>query len=318
MDFLTSFKITFDAIIQILLMGAVGFILVSCRKITKEGARFLSFFVVDIALPLFTFTHLVKNFSFSFVPNWWLFLLISLAIIVFGYLVGYLLTVRSASAALQKESMSLHAFQNSGWLPLILADLILTGQARETMLVYIFLYLVGFNLLVWSAGVSFLMTKRKPFEFASMFSPPVIAALAAFAVILLRVDKAIPDFLMQPAESIGKCTVPLAMVLVGANLAESGQKGKFDIQVLLVVFGKLIIMPGLAFLLLLKLDLLNLIGLLVVIECAMPSATTLSIIAVHYNIEERLLNRGIFWTHIASLITIPVFLGLFFWLGQPL
>ena len=164
--------------------------------------------------------------------------------------------------------------------------------------------------------VSLLVSKRKTFEFGSLFSSPVIATLAAFAFLLLRLDKITPEFVMHPLQMLGNCALPLAMILVGANLAKGNLKGRLDSDVLDVVLIKLVLMPTVALLILQRLNLFNLMGLLIILQVCMPSATSLSLIAGHYKLEDKLLSRAVFWTHIFSLLTIPLFLGLFSWLGM--
>jgi len=44
----------------------------------------------------------------------------------------------------------------------------------------------------------------------------------------------------------------------------------------------------------------------------MPSATSLSVIARHYEKEDLLISQGIFFTHIFSVLSIPLFLSLYF------
>jgi len=61
----------------------------------------------------------------------------------------------------------------------------------------------------------------------------------------------------------------------------------------------------------LKLGLPQLIGFLIVMQLAMPSATSLSVIVRHYKREDALISQGIFFSHIISLFTIPLFLSLY-------
>jgi len=57
-----------------------------------------------------------------------------------------------------------------------------------------------------------------------------------------------------------------------------------------------------------------LIGLLLVLQLAVPSATTLAIVARRYGQKEKLISQGVFITHIVSLATLAVFLTLFNWI----
>jgi predicted permease len=56
-------------------------------------------------------------------------------------------------------------------------------------------------------------------------------------------------------------------------------------------------------------------GLLVLMQLAMPPATSLSVITRHYKKEDLLISQGVFFGHIASVITIAIFLSLYFTLS---
>ena len=85
-------------------------------------------------------------------------------------------------------------------------------------------------------------------------------------------------------------------------------------EMLLMFLVKLIILPALGLVLVLKLKLPELVGLLIVMQLSMPPATLLSVITRHYKKDDLLISQGIFLGHIVSIITIPVFLSLYFYL----
>jgi predicted permease len=102
------------------------------------------------------------------------------------------------------------------------------------------------------------------------------------------------------------------MFMVGANLAEI-RLTHIDIkEMFLVLLAKLIILPALGLILVLKLKLPQLVGLLIVMQLAMPPATLLSVLTRHYKKDDLLVSQGIFLAHLASIITIPLFLSLYF------
>ncbi len=80
----------------------------------------------------------------------------------------------------------------------------------------------------------------------------------------------------------------------------------------LTILAKLIILPALGLWLVLKLKLPELVGLLILLQLAVPSATNLSVIIRHYKREDLLISQGIFLTHVVSIITLPIFLSLYF------
>lgn len=315
MIFLPWFRATTLGMTQIFLLGALGFFLVRKKIISEDGLDGLTGLVVRFALPAFIFHQFIKNFSFSLYPNWWLFPILSLLITLVGFLLGVLFIKLKKDISPRREFVSLIAFQNSGYLPLPLIATILPEYRQGTMFVYLFLFLVGFNLVMWSVGVWFLSRHSKDnFKIASIFSPPVIATLAAFLFIILGIDKFIPQAVLRPIKLLGDCAVPLAMMIVGGSLAQIDIRTKKNWNLILnMALAKLIIMPALFLGIILIFNMGAAMGLLLIMEAAMPPATSLVLINRHYGLKEEVINQGVFFGHFVSIITIPLFLSLF-WL----
>ncbi|MFA5092886.1 MAG: AEC family transporter [Candidatus Omnitrophota bacterium] len=153
--------------------------------------------------------------------------------------------------------------------------------------------------------------KESRFKLQHIFSPPVIASLSTLIFIALGLNKIVPSVLFKPVEMIGNCTLPLALMVVGGNIALVELKNINKKVLSVFLFGKLIILPALGLWIVLKLALPQLFGFLIIMQLAMPSATSLSVIVRRYNREDALISQGIFFSHIISLITIPLFLGLY-------
>lgn len=326
MDNFLSFKTTFQATLQIFLLGALGFLLLKKRFLSEDGLNLLSRLVIEIALPVLIFCQLIERFSFSLYPKWWIFPVLSLIITASGFLLGSLLLFFYKAMNFKKEFISLVAFQNSGYLPLILIATILPVYLRDVMFNYLFLFLLGFNLVIWSFGVWYLTNScvdknakgsslnigcLKDFEFVSLFSPPVVAILASLLLIAFGFNQFIPQLVLKPLKMIGECTLPLAMLVVGGNLAAIKIFKPDKIAVTLLVIAKLLILPALALLFLKYFRVDSLLGMLILLQAAMPSATSLSLISRRYKLKEEFINQAVFITHIVSLITIPLLLGFY-------
>jgi predicted permease len=311
--FVESFKITGIAVGQIFILGLLGYLLVRKHFLSQEGLYALSRLVMDITLPVMIFAQLIRDFSFSLYPAWWSFPLISLLITASGLLVGaaFLGFFRGQQHKLQ--FLTLITFQNSGYLPLALVAALVPQQDLSTMFIYIFLFLMGFNLLMFSLGVHMLaFHKDKKFELMSLFSPPVVAIILTLILVFFGVNKFIPDGILKPLRMLGDCTLPLALLVVGGGLAELRPQHINKRAILLMALAKLIILPALGILLLMKIKVPPLLGLLVVMQLAMPPATSSSVIISHYRKEDLLIGQGIFFGHIIGIITIPLFLSLYF------
>jgi hypothetical protein len=312
--FLNSFKITGSAVIEILLLGLCGFILVRKNILTLTGLEAISKFVIEVTVPLFVFTQLLSRFSFSLYPNWFIFPVISFLISLCGFIIAYLLLKLNKNILFQRGFVSLVAFQNSGYLVIPLVVALLPKERADILLIYVFLFLLGFNILIWSLGVYMLSNeRRKKFELGSLFSPVVVAILVGFLFIFLKIDKIMPSILIRPFKLIGECTIPLAMLVVGGNLALIDFSKTISLSSLFsLILAKLILLPLIGLFIVYSFKPAPLIGLLIIIQTAVPSATSLSVISRHYKIEDAdFIAQGIFWTHLLSIFTIPVFLSLF-------
>jgi predicted permease len=311
--FWTALKSTISGFSQSLILGAIGYLIFKRRILKEEGLNALSRLVIEITLPLMIFYRLTRDFSFALYPDWWVFSLLSIAITLAGLVIGLVFIgfIRGGQDKLQ--FLSLISFQNSGYLPLVLVASLLPAAKADTMFIYIFLFLLGFNLLFFSFGVYLLtFTRDKKFTWQSLLSPPVIATGLSLLVVWSGLNKFIPQFITRPLQMAGDCTLPLAIFVVGANIAAI-HLGKVDRKAMsLMMLAKLVIMPCLGLWLCRQFKLPELLGLLIVMQLAMPPATNLSVLLAQYKKEDRLISQGIFYGHLVSLVTIPLFLSLYF------
>ncbi|MDI6758386.1 MAG: AEC family transporter [Candidatus Omnitrophota bacterium] len=311
--FFESFKITASAVSQIFFIAAIGYFLIKKEILGHEGLNALSCLVVEITLPILIFCQLLKDFRLDLYPNWWLLPVLSIIITVFGLLLAGVFVGFIHGQQHKAQFLSLIAFQNAGYLPLALIAAMFPNDKSGHLLTYLFLFLLGFNVVIWSLGAYILsFHENRKFELGALFSPPVIAILLSLAIIFLGLNRFIPDGVLKPLRLVGNCTLPLAMFVVGGSLAFVRLKRIDKKAMVFMVLTKLIIMPLLGLLIVLKLKITSLAGLLILIQLAMPPATSLSVIIRHYKKEDFLISQGIFIGHIASLITLPLFLSLYF------
>ncbi len=280
--------------------------------INDSGLTLLTWLTVNFFLPAFTFHQLTQHFNFQSYPDWWTFPLISFLITLGGFSLGWLVTKLSKGIGPKREFIALASFQNSGYLPLLLITAIFSPPEAQELYIYLFLFLIGFDFAVWSFGVWFLTRhKMEKFELKNLLSTPFIATSISLLLILCDLPKFIPPLLVKPIQMTGECTLPVAMIVVGASLARIKISDVNKKEITLVLLTKLVALPLAAMIFVLALKVPKLIGFFVVMEACVPSAVTLSIISRHYGTEEKFINQGIFFTHLFSMLTIPVFLMLY-------
>lgn len=308
-----TFVFSIQAVFQIFFLAAVGFFLVKKKILSDEGLDNLSRLVIELTLPFLIFSQLIQEFSFSLYRNWWFFPLASLGITLFGFICGIIFMGLIKDKERRPQFLSLVAFQNSGYLPLVLTASFLPKEQAEVMFIYIFLFLLGFNLLIWSLGVYMLSFKRvKKIELANFFSPPVLATLISLVLVFFKLDQYIPFVLLKPMRMIGDGTLFLAMLVVGGNLAQIKLGSLYRNEVSLILLLKMLLMPLMGLILILVLRPPELVGLLLLLQLAMPPAISLSVITRYFRINDVLINQTLFIAHIFSLLTIPIFLSLYF------
>jgi predicted permease len=315
--FLEYFRVTGIAMAQIFFLGALGYVFVRRGTLSHAGLDALSRLLIQVIFPALIFNQLLKNFSFELYPKWWIFPLISLLITAAGLFTGWLLLKLSGIKAHKLQFLSLVGFQNSGYLPLALAASVFSGVDSGNMFIFIILFLLGFDLVAWSCGIYMLTyEKEAKFRLRSIFSPPVIANITTLTLIFFGLDKFIPAGVSKPIEMIGNCTLPIAMFVVGGNVALVQLKHVDRKAVSLIVLGKMVLLPAAGIIIALKLGLPELLGFFIVMQLAMPSATSLSVIIRHYKREDALVSQGVFFSHIAGILTIPLFLSLYLYLAM--
>lgn len=314
MNFISIFQITILSTIQIFLLAACGYFLVKIKIINEDGLSFLSKVVVNLLFPLYSFHQLTTYFDFQTYGYWWVFPLLSFVITIGGFSVGWAMTRIFEEMAYKKEFIALIGFQNSGYIPLILVTTMFAGFLRDQLSVYIFLFLIGFDLVIWSFGVWYLIRRQiETLESSHTIGMPmpIAAIIVSLALVALGLQHYLPQALMRPVAMLGNCALPIAAVVVGGNMAAIQIFGENRKKIALVVFTKLILFPTLAFLVILLFRPDPLIGFLIILQAAVPSANSLSVIARYYKIDGRFLNQSIFFTNLLSVFTLPFFLALY-------
>ncbi len=301
------------AVIKLSLIAVLGFYLFKKRIIKAESLDFLTFFIINISVPALIFSHLISNDNTVLSKSLWHFILLS--IVVFG--IGYGLSIVGLIGQPKKskgEFISLVSIQNAGYLPMNIALFLFPESLRQEFLVYVFLYLLGFNVIMWSVG-SFLIFKGKneKFRLKSIFTPPITSTILALAFIYLRLADYIPSVVLSPIKMVGQTSFVLSVLVLGCWLAKVNL-GDLKSRLFLLLeasFLKLIILPFLLLIFVLGFDIVSLFGLFIILQASMPSATTLPIIASLRGADSEFISQGVFLSNIFSIATIPFWLGLY-------
>jgi malate permease and related proteins len=301
------------SVIKLSLIACFGFMLYRRKIIDARVLKFLTLFVINFTIPALIFSRLINNHQAVNSYPVWFFLAVSCAIFFGGLLLGILLSI-GRNKTKKREFLSVISFQNAGYLPMNIAYFLFATEAKNEFLVYIFLYLLGFNILMWSIGSFFIFRRRdENFSFKSLLNPPVLGTLIALFFIYTRSAKYIPSLLLNPIEMIGETSFVLSMLVLGCWLAKIELRDIYRRWFILfeASFLKLILLPLLVFLIILKFNFFSLLGLFILLEAAMPSAASLPIVVNIRKADSGFVSQCVFVTHLFSVVTIPLWLGLY-------
>lgn len=171
-------------------------------------------------------------------------------------------------------------------------------------LFYAVILVLPFNLLSFTLGPLMLAGARR-FSLRQMFSPCVIASLAALFLALARLRP--PEVVGEAAEFVGSITVPLSLMFVGsllAGLPVGRMLASFRLWALTAV--RLLAMPMLLCPILRALGTDSLILGIAVTQMAMPAAVNGSLLCMEYGGDAECMAQITFVSTLASIVTIPV------------
>ncbi|MFH1771851.1 MAG: AEC family transporter [Candidatus Omnitrophota bacterium] len=301
------------AIIKLCIISLFGAYLYKKSVITDNVLEFLVLFVVRFTIPFLFFSRLLLSSGIILNNSLGKFVILSVLIFGAGYYLGLLFTPKK-DGILKREFISMASFQNGGYLPMNIAVFLLPLGVRDKFLVFIVLYLLGFNILFWSLGSYFIFKKKnESFSMRSIFTPPTVSTLLALFLIYTGLSKFIPHLILMPLEMIGDLSFVLSMIILGCWLARIKIEGiKQTINLFLRLASIRLILVPLIFLgVIVVFKMYTLFGLLVIVEACMPSAVSLPIIAHIRKANSEFISQGILVTHILSIITIPFWLSIF-------
>jgi len=308
------------AIIKLTLIALFGFCLYKKTIIKQETLDFLTFFIINFSIPFLIFSNLIENSNTVLDNHLMQFMIASLAIFLVGYFFGTALLFKKGTES-KKEFLSLVSLQNAGYLPMNIVLFFFPQNLREQFLVYIFLYLLGFNILMWSIGSFFIFRKEKEkFKIKEFFTPPVTATFIALFFVYTHTARFIPSLVLSPIKMIGQTSFVVSMVVLGCWLAKVKLQGiaKKLFVIGQAAFIRLAVVPFVFLVLIMFFRAYSFFWFFILLEAAMPSAASLPIVVSARGADSEFVSQGVFATHILCIFTVPLWLGIYIKFAGPL
>ncbi|MBD3378857.1 MAG: hypothetical protein GF408_00120 [Candidatus Omnitrophica bacterium] len=301
------------AIAKLFVLMLIGYLVYHFKLIGSDFLDTLSLLLVRLIFPALIISKTVTNFGFDMFPLWWAFPLAAMAFSVAGMLMGGAVFKLIGGDASGAEFSASCGFQNCGYLPMNLILFAFSGAASDRLLIYLFLFILGFNILMWSLVPLFLKGAiNKGFSPRVFINPPVAATLISLLWVALMGKGNMPNIILDPLRQLGQSAFPIAMITLGAYLsryqAHLPDRKKSLISAVLV---KIAIFPLLVLPLVVFMNIPVDVKFFLFLQAIMPTAVSLVVIGSYTGADNRFFSSVIFYSHLAAIFTIPVWIAVF-------
>lgn len=182
---------------------------------------------------------------------------------------------------------------------------VVTAFFGPEAVIYAVIFMLPFNVLSYALGPVMLSGGFRNFSFRKLFTPAVVASVAALVMTLFR---------LRPPIQVGEClnivgdiTAPLSLMVIGSILAGLPIGRVFASPRLWVLTAlRLIALPVLLRLLLQPLGMEELALSVAIVEMAMPVAANGSMLCMEYGGDMDTMAQATFLTTLLSMVTVPL------------
>ncbi|MCH6256163.1 AEC family transporter [Puniceicoccaceae bacterium K14] len=309
---MNSIETVLLAVVKIAIVVSISGFLVRKRVVAIETIRPLSSLVVTFFLPSLILSNILEKFDTSESTDWWYMPLSGLGLCAIGLVVALVGPPKVLKE--RRELIPASFLQNAAFLVLPLAQSLLSDSDFDTFSLTVFLFLVGYNPMLWLFGKHFMRPRESDERFAwkNVLSTPLVSCLSAIFLVLTGIRNFIPDLAIETLSFVGGATVPVATFILGATLG--GMKidfRKYWKDTLFVSFKKLIVVPAIALLLMTLIPWTYstpLISLLLILQASSPPATSLAIQCQAYGGNTERIASILLGSYILCIFTIPMWI----------
>lgn len=297
-------QVVINQMIQLFMVIGLGYLLMKTHVLDEVFNKKLNTLLLTVTTPALILSSVMGNDNMQD-ANTVLFVFV-VAIIVYvllpllGIIITKLLRVPHQQSGLY---IFMTVFSNIGFMGFpVMKAIFGNGAVFYTaifnMIFNIFVYTVGIYLINLGSGA------KTSFQLKNLRSPGIIACLIALFIYFLHIQ--MPSIIAETCDMVGSITTPIAMLLIGATLANIDVKSIFsEFRLYPYTIIKQILIPVIAFPIL-KLFIQDsyILGI-TLIMLAMPVANSAVLFSQEYGGDIELAAKSVFITTLISVVTIP-------------
>lgn len=309
-------------VLFILVLMAIGYMARKRGMISAVGTSEMVRVMIAVIYPCLIFSSVTRLNVQELAANW-LMPVMAMAIAGTGLILG-LISLRFMKNVDQQRATAFlfqNMINNYLFLPLPLV-MLLWGTQGVALLVFASM---GFELTVWTIGVFLFNRSSKLSEgIKMMFGPPLIALIFSISWVCVRdlispelpeagfladLTRRILDLTYFGADTVGKATVGVSMIVSGSRIAALDMKAAFDKHVWILSILRLIVTPVIFILILKQIPMDETASGILAIIAAMPAAVTSLVFSERFGGDSDFIATTLLITHIGAVVTIPILLA---------
>ncbi|MEI6167840.1 MAG: AEC family transporter [bacterium] len=325
-------KIVFLKITVMFLVMVVGWWSARRQHLSPTLTKAMSVLVVQLTFPALVFVQMLETVSISSLQRgWWIPVFAGLSIVLAAWAGRGAVGFFGVSAESRKTFVFLVALPNWVFLPLPIA----AGLYGAEGVRFVLLYNLGAQITLWTYCIRLLKAEEVESQSAWRMLLSNAGVMATVAGVILALcwpgmttqAEAGPfrglaiNGVLGALKMIGDLTIPLSLLVAGAQLADLMKTSQFQWRPLIgVTLARLALAPFVTLLALkvvtmlvgVRLTELEFVTSTVIVT--MPVAISCSMFADHYNGDRGLTASAIFITTLLSLLTVPAAVWCCHWL----
>ena len=294
-----------EKILSIFVIMLIGFIAKKVKAVDAAFLRGLSAFMVNIALPFAFISSLDRSIPKSVLPELGVMALWSIGI--HGASIAFATLAYRHFPENQRKVLSfITVFTNCAFMGLPVAQ----GLAGTRGVMFASVYNLIYMVLIYTYGISLFQEKADPDKWKKVvLNPGVIAIL--IGIVLWFLPFALPSFILESMGLMSKLQTPLAMFIVGANIANIRIEKILPEKALLTAIAvRLIGIPLAVYGVIVLTGSKGIAPEIALVLTAMPAGAQTVVMAEKLNGDSAFASEVVFATTLLSIITIPLFAGL--------
>lgn len=283
------------------LLVAIGVVLKKRGVLPDQGKTILTDLVLGVVLPCNIINSFRMEFSLDILKRFAIILLVACAIQVTCMVMANLF-YRKFHGKQKKVLQYATVVSNAGFMGNPIAE----GVFGAEGLMFASVYLVPQRIVMWSAGLSYFTESTSKKELVKKVATHPCIVAVGIGLILLVTQLPLPGFLGSTIKSVGSCTTPLSMILIGTILAEVDVKTICSKTVFAYTGVRLILIPLITLIGCRIFHIDSLITGVSVLLAGMPAGSSTAILASKYDGDYKFATKCVVVSTILSLITIPI------------